>query len=92
MTSSASFANSAGTAGDPDTVNFIVQEPDGTKTTYVYGVDAEVVRGGTGAYSSTVVLANAATVPVEYRLRWEGVGTINSADETSVTVWPSRIS
>ena len=35
---------------DPDVVNFLVKDPNGTVTDYVYGTDPEVVRAGVGDY------------------------------------------
>ena len=37
------FANSAGTAVDPTAVLCKVRKPDGTITTFTYGVDAALV-------------------------------------------------
>lgn len=54
LRTSTPFQNNSGTAIDPDTVTFTVREPDGTRTSYVYGVDGEVSREGTGDYSMIV--------------------------------------
>ncbi len=35
---------------DPDAVNFRVKAPDGTVTTFIYGVDAEIARESDGVY------------------------------------------
>lgn len=39
-----------GTDTDPDDVIFKILEPDGSVTTYEYGVDAEVVKSSTGSF------------------------------------------
>lgn len=44
------FRNSGGAAIDPDTVFFAFTDPAGTKVTYEYGADGELVRSGMGIY------------------------------------------
>lgn len=44
------FSNFAGTAVDPDVVEFSYRIGNGAITTYVYGVDPELVRDGVGNY------------------------------------------
>ena len=44
------FKNLAGADTDPTAITFKMLEPDGTVTTYVYGVDAELVKSATGIY------------------------------------------
>lgn len=53
VTSSVLFT-AANVPVDPTGVTFDVQAPDGTKTSYVYGVDSQVVRVSTGRYSVTL--------------------------------------
>lgn len=89
VTVSASFKNGAEVAADPDIVTFIVRDSTGAETSYVNGVDAEVIRTATGEYSSTVVLENPRSRRVRYAFRWQGVGSINAAEETFLTVHPS---
>lgn len=44
------FTDASDTETDPDTVTFKARGPSGNITTYVYGVDAEVVKSSTGVY------------------------------------------
>lgn len=45
------FADTNGTATDPDNLFFQWRTPDGTLTTKEYGVDAEVLKVSTGVYA-----------------------------------------
>lgn len=54
LSTSTAFADSAGTAFDPDVVRFKVRDPAGTTTTYVYGTDANVTKVATGDYECEV--------------------------------------
>ena len=83
--------NDTDEALDPDTVNFLVREPGGTTTTYVYGTDTEVVRNGTGDFEM-IVRPDAAGV---WRYRIEGLnasGDAISAQEGSFEVNVQRVS
>jgi hypothetical protein len=51
----AEFTNESGVA-DPTTVIFKIKKPDGTITTYTYGVDAEVIRESLGVYYMIVTV------------------------------------
>ena len=44
------FKNLVGSETDPSAISFKMLEPDGTVTTYVYSVDAELVKSSTGVY------------------------------------------
>lgn len=46
----ATFTDSAGAAADPTNVFCQIKEPDGTITSYQYGVDGEVIKSDTGIY------------------------------------------
>lgn len=48
------FADSAGTAFDPDVVTFRIKEPGTAAVAYVYNTDAEVTKNGTGDYTCTI--------------------------------------
>lgn len=83
------FTNTAGVAADPTTVSVIVEEPDGTTTTYVYGVDAEVTRTGTGVYTYTQIYDSAG----QWKIVFQGVGnSADAVDEYPVTIHPSILS
>ena len=79
---SGAFANSAGTAVDPTAVLCKVRKPDGTITTFTYGVDAALVKAAVGSYYLDVE-ATAAGVWY-YRFYSTGVG--QAAGETSFRV------
>jgi hypothetical protein len=46
----ATFKNSSDAVGDPTAVVFVIKEPDGTRTTYTYGTDAEITNPSVGVY------------------------------------------
>jgi len=46
----------AGVPIDPTAVNLSVKSPNGTITTYVYGVDSEVVKDSAGVYHMDIDL------------------------------------
>lgn len=52
---------------DPDTVRFIVEKPDGSKTVLVFGVDAELKRASLGKFFIDLLLDLAGT----WKWRWE---------------------
>lgn len=54
ITTSTPFADAAGTEFDPENVEFEVKEPGEDTVTYVYGVDANVTKIGTGDYACDV--------------------------------------
>ena len=54
---------------DPSPVLCMVQRPDGTETSYTYGVDAEITRASMGVYDFWVATNAAAGT---YTPRWKG--------------------
>lgn len=64
-------------AVDPTTVSFKFKNPAGSVTTYVYGVDAQLVRSGVGIYYADISL----TAPGIWRYRFESTGTGQAAGE-----------
>ncbi len=48
------FTNSTGTVHNPTAVLLDVVEPDGTFTTYTYGVGVQITRPSTGIYESNL--------------------------------------
>lgn len=62
---------------DPGALSFKVRKPDGTVTTYVYGVDAQLVRESQGVYEVDVVADEEGT----WQYRFEGTGASQSASE-----------
>ena len=79
------FANSAGTAIDPAAVFFETIAPDGVRTSYTYGTDAEVVKSSTGVYYVDVDCNQSGVW--EYRMY--GTGTGQAADNQSFFVKPT---
>lgn len=75
-------APTGGSAHDPTAVSFTMKEPDGTRTTYVYGTDAEVVRSATGIY----YVNWSATQEGRHYYRWFATGTGQAAEEGSFIV------
>ena len=69
---SASFTDASGNAVDPDTVYCDITAPDGTKTTYTYGTDAEVVRDSAGNYHLDVDVTAAGRWCYAWRSRGTG--------------------
>lgn len=76
----------AGSAVDPTTVTFQMQNPAGTETAYVYGTDAQLVRSGAGTY---YVAVNASSVGQWY-VRFSTTGTYQTAIEDSFYVRTSK--
>jgi hypothetical protein len=72
--------NSDDSLVDPSTVSIIIEEPDGTQTTYVYGTDAELVRDGVGEFHFN--LAGDQTGTYWYRI--ESTGTGQAATESRI--------
>lgn len=60
---------------DPTTMRVKVRNPRLEITTYVYGVDAEITKLGTGEYEVSILLDK----PGEWLVRFEG----NDSNETS---------
>lgn len=71
-----------GVATDPTTVTLVVEAPDGTTVTYLYGTDAIPVREGTGLYSADVP----ALAVGRWEYRWSGTGTAAGASEGSFAI------
>jgi hypothetical protein len=72
----------SGDAIDPDVVKVSIKSPDDTVTTYVYGVDTEVVKDATGEYHADID-ANDAGV---WFYRWWSTGDGQAAEESRFVV------
>jgi hypothetical protein len=62
---------------DPTAVMCDVLTPSSVTTTYVYGVDVELVKVSTGLYTLSVE----ATEPGEWQYRWYSTGIGQAAEE-----------
>jgi len=71
---------------DPTTVICRVEKPDGTKTVYTYLSGADIVKVSTGIYYIWISLDQAG----EWFVRFEGVGTAQSADQTPIQCVAAR--
>ena len=87
VTCGATFATVAGVSTDPDVVNFGMRSPDGTKTSYIYLTDAELIKDDTGDYHVDVTPLVSGTWFYEFT----GVGTINATEEGKFFVRESRV-
>ena len=76
------WRDETGNLGDPQTVEFLVMRPDGGKTVYVYGTDAEVARISEGVYRLLVALTQAGTWTVWGR----SLGTLIDSGRTQFVV------
>lgn len=61
------FKDDSGYAADTTAVTFRTINPDGVKTSYVYGTDSEVTKLSTGAYKATIKPDKAG----RWHVRWE---------------------
>lgn len=85
----ATFRNTSNALANPSTVTLVVQKPDMSHDTYVYGTDAEVVRDSTGVYHVDVQPEDGEEGIWVYR--WRATGTVQQATEGTFFVRPSRI-
>lgn len=78
------FRNALGVPTDPTTVTFKLTSPTGVVTTYVYGVDAQLVHTtpGSGLYTVDVIF----TEPGVYGYLFTGTGTVNQSEEDQLFV------
>jgi hypothetical protein len=67
---SGEFRNTAGELADPATVRFKFTTPAGVTTTYVHGVDAQLVKDATGMYHVDL----AGTTATDWYYQMEGTG------------------
>lgn len=70
---------------DPTTTSLVVQEPDGTRTTYTYA------GGGVTKHSSGVFYRDIAlSMPGEWTIRWVGTGSAAATDEAVIKAKATR--
>lgn len=80
------FKNQSDAFVDPGGVRVKVKNPLGTSTTYVYGVDAGVMKDATGQYHLDIDADTEGT----WYYRWEGLTSNKGADEESFLVRDSQ--
>lgn len=68
---SATFKDTAGAVTDPGTTTFVMREPDGVATTYVFPTNAELVKDSTGKFHVDWTIAKAG------RHAWRFTGTVS---------------
>lgn len=83
----AKFKNSNKVLIDPTSVTFKFKSPDGVITTYVYGVDSQLVRESTGIYYCDIDLLQSGN----YIYRFNSSGTLKSGSESRFSVKRSEI-
>lgn len=67
---------------DPLTITLLVISPDAMQTTYVYGVDAEIIRDDVGCFHADI----ASTQKGDWQFRWEGTGAGQGAGEGKYSI------
>lgn len=72
-----------GTPTDPTTVTFVLQAPDGTDSTYVFGVDLEITNPDIGVY---VFNPPVPTLPGVYVYTVVGTGTVEATGSGDFTI------
>jgi hypothetical protein len=77
----------AGVLTDPTTVTAVVRSPVGTTTTYLFGIDVELVKDSTGVYHVDID-ANAGG---RWIYRFAGTGTAQAADDEIFLVEDSEV-
>jgi hypothetical protein len=78
----ATFTNTSGGGVDPTAVKLTVRQPDGTETTYTYGVDSGVTSPSAGLYRFSLSL----TAAGRWYYRWQGIGLAAAAEFTEFRV------
>lgn len=77
--------NAEGVATDPTGTTFTYTTPSGIATTLTYGVDAAIVRTGTGAFRVDLTLTEAGV----WYVHWEGTGIAAGAEDRTLFVQQS---
>lgn len=80
------FTDADGVAIDPATVAFKLKKPDRSITTYLYGIDLQLVKDSTGNYRVDI----SADVKGTYKYRWYSTGNGQAAGESQFEVIKSN--
>ena len=78
----ATFRTIPGVITDPTAVNFKYENPDGTKTTLVYGTDSALVKESTGVYHVMLLLDTSGA----WNYRWIGTGAVAIGYDGTINV------
>lgn len=78
---------SSGAGTDPTTITVKVKTPAGVTTTWVYGVDSQVVKSGTGDYYANWTITESGT----HWYEWNGTGAVIAATEKSFIATTSNV-
>lgn len=81
------FTNQAGAVADPGVVTFTLRQPDGTVTTYTYGIDSELTRTGVGIFTVDLVFTQSG----RHRYRFAGSSSNASVGPGTLIVDTQRI-
>lgn len=79
---SMTFLNIDNVAADPSSITATITEPDGVVITYNYGVDTELIKDSVGNYHVDYTFTKSG----RHQVRFEGVGTVTSAEQTDVYI------
>lgn len=83
------FKDKHGTLINPTAVEVTIRYPDLSETTFVYGVDAEVVRESTGVYYINIDTTGLAG---DFDAKWVSTGVGQGVSQTSFTTIAPDIS
>jgi hypothetical protein len=78
----------AGAYADPTTITVKLADPHGILTTFLYGLDPEVVRDAVGRYHMDLTTGS---TPGRWVYRYEGDGAVEAGDEEGFRVMTSAI-
>lgn len=83
------FTDINGSPVDPDLVQFVYQVQNQDQVIFTYGVDADLVRVGTGEYRIKISTSG---LPGEWVYSWIGEPVVGGADIThTAVVWEGRV-
>ena len=66
----------SGVATDPTTVTLLVEDPNGTETTYTYAL-GQITKAATGSYYKEITMST----PGTWHYKWIGTGACAAVDK-----------
>jgi hypothetical protein len=75
------------TPTDPPGINVDIIAPDGTRTTYVYGTDVELVKDAVGVYYVEPILSQLGQYRIFYQTT--GANTVSALHHATVCDYPA---